>query len=113
MHALNNNKFIKDFQLTQNSNIKYQIPLILNMYGTLNIVNLKNENRYILCNFIDQYSDILNIQEDIYVTNNDKSLNQLLLLAINKAKKFNLINALFREYSTSFKAIRDKKEFNG
>ena len=82
------------------------------MYGALNIIRLKNENRYILCNFLDQYSDVLEIDEDIYLTNNEKGLNQLLLFTLNKAKKHDLIHALYHEYLNSFLAIRKKKEFN-
>ena len=81
------------------------------MYGVLNKINLRNENRYILCNFIDQNSDLLEIEEDIYFTNNQKTLHQLFLLAFNKAKKFDLLDALYNEYYTSVSAIGNKKEF--
>ena len=105
------NKFLKEFQIHNHENTKYPIPLILKMYGALNIVNLKKENRYILCNFIDQYGDLMNIEEDIYLTNNSKALNQLFILAIKKAYENNLLNVLFDDYLTSFNAIREKKEF--
>jgi len=109
---LEKNEFLQDTNKINNiENVKYHLPLILRMYGTLNVINLRAENRYILCNFMDQYSDILNIDEDIYMTNNEKGLNQLLLLALEKAKKHNLINILYKEYLYSFKAILDKKEF--
>ena len=82
------------------------------MFGTLNKNNLKNENRYILCNFIDQNSDILNFQEDIYQYNNNKSLEQLFLMAYNGARKNNLIDLLYEEYVTCFQAISSKKEIS-
>jgi hypothetical protein len=78
------------------------------MYGALNKANMRKENRYILCNFIDQHSDVLKI-EDIYDTNNDSSLNQLLLFALIKAKEFNLLNVLYDEYLNSIDAINSKK----
>jgi len=105
-------KFLQNFQTLKHDKNKFQSPLILKMYGELNKMHLKNENRYILCNFIDQNSDIMEISEDIYVKNNEKSLNQLFLFAFNKAKKFKLLNALYEEYITSIKAISEKKEFN-
>jgi hypothetical protein len=82
------------------------------MYGALNKMNLRNENRYILCNFLDKYSDLLEERENIYIKNNDKTLNQLFLLAFNKAREFNLLKALFDEYLHSIKAISEKKEFS-
>jgi len=94
-------------------NIKYYRPLILKMYDMLNDMNLIIENRYILCNFLDQYSDLLQIEEDIYISNNQKSINQLFMLAYNKAKKNNLLNALYNEYFYSVKAISEKREFKG
>ncbi|MFX1274322.1 MAG: hypothetical protein ACFFBP_02050 [Promethearchaeota archaeon] len=109
---LKKNKFLQDInEVKSNENVRYHLPLILRMFGTLNVINLRTENRYILCNFIDQYSDLLDIDEDIYTTNNQKGLNQLLLLALDRAKKHNLINVLYKEYLYSFKAILDKKEF--
>ncbi|MFX1376121.1 MAG: hypothetical protein ACFFA0_09935 [Promethearchaeota archaeon] len=101
-------KFLKEFQSLRNNRIKFQAPLILRMYGTLNKINMREENRYILCNFLDQYSDLLKI-EDIYNSNNDISLNQLLLFALIKAKEFNLLNALYNEYLNSIDAINSKK----
>ncbi len=83
------------------------------MYGVLNKINLRNENRYILCNFIDQYSDLLEIEEDIYFTNQEKTLHQLFLLAFNKAKQNGLLDALYNEYYTCVSAISNKKEFQG
>ena len=53
------------FRAIKHNQIKYQAPLILKMFGALNKINMKNENRYILCNFLDQYSDRIGITEDI------------------------------------------------
>ncbi len=97
------------FQSLQHNKIKFQTPLILRMYGALNKINLRNENRYILCNFLDQYSEEIRLRDDIYKTNNEKTLNQLFLLAVNKAKKFRLLEALYKEYITSINAINKKK----
>ncbi len=108
--SLKDNKILQNFQSLNLSKIKYQTPLILKMFEVLNKLNLNNESRYILCNFIDQYSDLLGIKEDIYTTNNNINLNQLLLLAINKARKSKLLNALFEEYFNSINAIIKKKE---
>lgn len=102
--------YLRAFQAIHHRNIKFQGPLILKMYGVLNELNLRMENRYILCNFIDQNSDKLSI-EDIYTSNNEKTLNQLFILAFNKAKEFNLLNALYAEYITSINAIANKKDF--
>jgi hypothetical protein len=78
------------------------------MYGLLNDLNLKNENRYILCNFIDQNSDLFKLQKDIYLSNQECSLDQLFLYAFNKAKSHNLLNALYEEYKNSVIAIHEK-----
>ena len=102
------NKFTKVINSINALGIKYKAPLILRMYGALNRFDLKVENRYILCNFLDQHSDLLKI-EDIYNSNNDISLNQLLLFALIKAKEFNLLNALYNEYLNSIDAINSKK----
>jgi hypothetical protein len=101
----------RKFSELNHDKIKFQGPLIVKMYGTLNKINLRNENRYILCNFIDQNSDLMNIEEDIYMTNNNKTLNQLFLLAYNKAKDSDLLNALYEEYTCSIEAISQKIEF--
>ena len=106
------NKIFQDIHGFDHSKIKFQGPLIVKMYGTLNKINLRNENRYILCNFIDQNSDLMNINEDIYITNNNKTLNQLFLLAYNKAKDSDLLELLFEEYRDSINAISQKLEFN-
>jgi hypothetical protein len=82
------------------------------MYGLLNDLNLKKENRYILCNFIDQNSDLFDLKTDIYQNNNKYTLNQLFLFAIRKAKEFNLIGALYEEYLNSITAINQKKEIS-
>ena len=106
---LKRNKLLTEFQSIHRNNIKFQTPLILRMYGALNQVNMRRENRYILCNFIDQHSDQIGLSEDIYKIGNQKSLNQLLLLALNKAREFRLIEALFDEYLSSIEAISNKK----
>jgi len=102
-------KYLKQFTLLLHNNIKFQTPLILRMFGALNDVNMRKENRYILCNFLDQYSDQMGLDENIYESNNQKSLNQLFILAFNKAKEFNLVNALYEEYINSINAINSKK----
>lgn len=101
-------KYLKKLDSFRNNKVKFQAPLILRMYGALNKVNLRKENRYILCNFLDQHSDLLKIK-DIYDSNNDISLNQLLLFTLIKAKEFNLMNALYSEYLNSIDAIKSKK----
>lgn len=111
-YALKKLEFLKILRSLNHDEIKYPGPVILKMFGALNKMNFFNENRYILCNFIDQNSDRLNISEDIYITNNQKNLNQLFLLAFNKAKETQLIDALYNEYLTSLKAISEKQEFN-
>jgi hypothetical protein len=100
---------LKLFRLIHHNQIKYQEPLILKMFGTLNEVNMKNENRYILCNFLDQYSENIGIKEDIYNLSNHVTLNQLFLFAITKAKEKKLINTLYNEYINSINAISEKK----
>ncbi|MFX1574154.1 MAG: hypothetical protein ACFFB0_15525 [Promethearchaeota archaeon] len=102
-------KILKEFTLLPHNNIKFQTPLILRMFGALNRVNLRKENRYILCNFLDQHSDQLGLDENIYEINNQKTLNQLFILAFNKAKEFNLVDALYEEYINSINAINSKK----
>ena len=81
------------------------------MFGALNEINMRNENRYIICNFLDQYSDKIGLNNDIYEINNSKNLNQLLLLALNKAKEYNLVGVLYNEYINSINAINTKKCF--
>ncbi|MHA1912998.1 MAG: hypothetical protein ACW986_04455 [Promethearchaeota archaeon] len=103
-----NNNLKKFLSLNQKS-IKFQAPLILKMYGALNKVNMRRENRYILCNFLDQYSDQMNLEGDVYVNNNHKTLNQLFLLAFNKAKEHELVEVLYEEYLTSIDAINNKQ----
>ncbi|MEJ2250572.1 MAG: hypothetical protein P8Y70_16210 [Candidatus Lokiarchaeota archaeon] len=76
----------------------------------LNKLNFVKENRYILCNFIDQNSDIFDLKEDIYISNNNQTLNQLFLLAYNKAKKHELLDVLYEDYMNSVKAIFNKKD---
>ena len=109
--ACNRRDLLRTLRNLNQVNVKYQAPLIIKMYGELNKVKMTNENRYILCNFIDQNSDLMNMQEDIYITNNQKSLDQLFLLAFNKAKQYNLLGALYDEYSNSINAISMKKEY--
>ncbi|MFX1378836.1 MAG: hypothetical protein ACFFA4_07045 [Promethearchaeota archaeon] len=100
---------LKLFRSLQHNQIKYQTPLILRMFGVLNKVNMRNENRYILCNFLDQYSDSIGLKEDIYKLSNQVTLNQLFLFAITKAKEKKLINILYNEYLNSINAISKKK----
>jgi len=83
---------------------------ILKMYGILNEMNLTRENRYILCNFIDQNSTKFETQGDIYEKNTNYSLNHLFIFAINKAKKHDLMQTLYEEYTNSINAIAQKKE---
>jgi hypothetical protein len=109
---LKNLEHLKLFRSIQHGQIKYQAPLIMKMFGILNKINMRNENRYILCNFLDQYSDIIGIKEDIYNLSNHVTLNQLFLFAITKAKENKLINTLYNEYINSINAIDKKLEFN-
>ncbi len=108
--SLKNNEYLQTFKLIHHKHVKFQGPLILRMFGALNKLNLRNENRYILCNFIDQNSDQLKI-DDIYNSNNGKTLIQLFLLAYNKAKEFDLLKILYDEYISSINAIMGKKDF--
>ena len=101
-------KDLKEFQTIHQNMIKYQSPLILRMFGALNKVNMRNENRYILCNFLDQHSDQIDVEDNVYETNNQKTLNQLFLLAFNKAKEFKLLEALYNEYLNSINSINSK-----
>ncbi|MBY9007188.1 MAG: hypothetical protein KGD63_10570 [Candidatus Lokiarchaeota archaeon] len=91
---------------------KYKTPLILRMFGALNRFNLKIENRYILCNFLDQYGDLIGLKNNIYSENNERSLNQLFLMAYKKAKDAELLNELYQEYLDSIRAICQKTEMN-
>ena len=91
---------------------KYKTPLILRMFGALNRSNLTIENRYILCNFLDQYSDLIGLKNNIYSENNKRSLNQLFLMAYKKAKDAKLLNELYHEYLNSIRAICQKIEIN-
>lgn len=106
--VLKKNKFMTLFKSINNNKIKFQGPLILRMYGLLNDLNLRNENRYILCNFIDQNSSIFDLKDDIYQVNSSVSLNQLFLFAYNKARSHNLIERLYYEYFDSLDAISRK-----
>jgi len=100
---------LKLFRSIQHHQIKYQVPLIIRMFGVLNKVNMRNENRYILCNFLDQYSDCIGVSEDIYKVSNQVTLNQLFLFAITKAKEKKLVDILYNEYINSINAISKKK----
>ncbi|MFX0154950.1 MAG: hypothetical protein ACFE9Q_10520 [Candidatus Hodarchaeota archaeon] len=106
---LKRNEYLKVFQSLHHNKIRFQTPLILRMFGALNKINMRNENRYIICNFLDQYSDKIGLQDDIYDINNKKPLNQLFLLALNKAKEYKLLEVLYNEYINSIKAINTKK----
>lgn len=107
---ISQNTYFKILNSIQSLDIKYKAPLILRIYGALNKLNLHTENRYILCNFLDQYSDVMGSNRNIYLENNSKSLNQLFLMAYRKAKESKLLNELYREYVDSFKAICKKKD---
>jgi hypothetical protein len=85
---------------------------ILKMYGFLNELNLKTENRYILCNFIDQNSKKFETEGDIYEKNNNYSINHLFIFAINMAKKYDLLQALYEGYTESILAITQKRDIN-
>ena len=106
--SLKRNKYLQLFQAINNKNIKYQAPLILKMYGLMNELELSNENRYILCNFIDQNSNKFKLEKDIYDINNNVSLKQLFLFAFSKARTFDLIPTLFSEYVNSMTALSQK-----
>ncbi|MCK4286629.1 MAG: hypothetical protein KAX18_10525 [Candidatus Lokiarchaeota archaeon] len=105
---LKRNNYLREFQSLHQNKIRFQTPLILRMYGALNKVNMRRENRYILCNFLDQHSEQIDLDDNVYETNSQKSLNQLFLLAINKAKEFKLLEALYNEYLNSINAINSK-----
>ena len=106
--SLKRKKFLQLFQTINNKNIKYRGPLILRIYGLMNELELSNENRYLLCNFIDQNSERFDLNKDIYDINNDVSLNQLFLFAYNKARTSNLIPKLYSEYVNTVNAISQK-----
>jgi len=106
--SLKRNKFLQLFQTINNKNIKYRGPLILRIYGLMNELELSNENRYLLCNFIDQNSEKFNLKRDIYDINNDVSLNQLFLFAYNQARTNKLIPNLYSEYVNTVNALSQK-----
>jgi len=105
---LKRNKFLQVFHSISNSKIRYRGPLILRLYGLLNELDLENENRFILINFIDQNSELFSLSRDIYEINNDVTLNQLFLFAYSKARINNLIPNLYSEYINSINAISQK-----
>ncbi len=105
---LKRNKFLQLFHSISNSKIRHRGPLILRLYGLLNELDFTNENRFILCNFIDQNSELFSLRKDIYEINNDVSLNQLFLFAYNKARINNLLPNLYSEYVNSINAISQK-----
>ena len=107
--SLKRNEYLRMFQTIDHNKIKFQTPMIFKMYGALNKINMRNENRYILCNFLDQYSKKMGLKDDIYKTNNEVSLNQLLLFTFSKAREFNLLDVLYKEYIDSINAINSKK----
>ena len=107
---LTKSKLIKELR-KMNREVKYQGPLIRKMFGMLNQLQLRNENRYILCNFIDKYGDLMDMSGDIYVENNQRTLNRLFLMAYNGARNNSLLDLLFEEYKTSLEAITMKKEY--
>lgn len=106
--SLKRNKFLQLFQTINNNKIKYQGPIILRIYGLMNDLELSNENRFILCNFIDQNSERFNLKKDIYEINSDITLKQLFLFAYSKARTNNLIPNLYTEYVNSVNAISQK-----
>ena len=106
--SLKRNKFLQLFHNISNSRIKHRGPLILKLYGLLNEQDLANENRFILCNFIDQNSELFNLSRDIYELNNDVTINQLFLFAYSKARINNLLPNLYSEYVNSINAISQK-----
>ena len=106
--TLKRNKFLQLFHNINNSKIKHRGPLILRLYGLLNEQNLANENRFILCNFIDQNSELFSLDKDIYEINNDITIKQLFLFAYSKARINNLIPNLYSEYINSITAISNK-----
>ena len=106
--SLKRNKFLQLFQTINNNHIKYRGPLILKIYGLMNELELSNENRYILCNFIDQNSEKFNLRKDIYDLNNDVSLRQLFLFAYSKARTNNLIPDLYSEYVNTVNSLSQK-----
>ena len=106
--SLKRNKFLQLFQTINNKHIKYRGPLILKIYGLMNELELSNENRYILCNFIDQNSKKFNLRRDIYDLNNEVSLRQLFLFAYSKARTNNLIPDLYSEYVNTVNSISQK-----
>ncbi len=105
---LKKNKFLQIFNNISNSKIRHRGPLILRLYGLLNELDFSNENRFILCNFIDQNSELFSLSRDIYEINNDVSLKQLFLFAYSKARINNLIPNLYSEYINSINAISQK-----
>lgn len=111
--SLKRNKFLQLFQTINNKNIKYCGPLILRIYGLLNELELTNENRYLLCNFIDQNSKKFNLKRDIYDINNSVSLNQLFLFAYSQARTNNLIPNLYFEYVNTVNALSQKIDTQG
>jgi hypothetical protein len=106
--TLKRNKFLQLFRTINNKNIKYQGPVILRIYGLMNELELSNENRYLLCNFIDQNSKKFNLNRDIYDLNNNVSLNQLFLFAFSQARTNNLIPNLYSEYVNTVNALSRK-----
>lgn len=102
------NKFFELFHVLNMRNVKFQGPLILKMFGLLNDLNLTSENRFILCNFLDQNSELFGLEKDIYQSNHQYSLNQLFLFAFHKAKSTNTLKNLYNEYINSIDAIYNK-----
>ncbi|MBY8979355.1 MAG: hypothetical protein KGD72_03090 [Candidatus Lokiarchaeota archaeon] len=105
---LKKNRFLQIFHNISKSKIRHRGPLILRLYGLLNELDYSNENRFILCNFIDQNSELFSLSRDIYEINNDVSLKQLFLFAYSKARINNLIPNLYSEYINSINAISQK-----
>ncbi len=74
----------------------------------LNELDFNIENRFILCNFIDQNSELFSLGRDIYEISDNVTLKQLFLFAYSKARINNLIPDLYSEYINSINAISQK-----
>jgi len=99
------------FNSLNQEKIRFKTPILFKMYGFLNNLGLKLENRYILCNFIDQNSNIFGLKGDIYDKNDHYSLDQLFLYALRKARKHQLLDYFYEEYCQGINAILSKKSF--
>lgn len=101
-------KYLKELGSFRGNKVKFQAPLILRMYGTLNKVNMQKENRDILYKFLNQHRDLIKLK-NLYDLVNEASLNQLLLFTLTKAKELNLLNKLYGEYLQLMDKKNNKK----